>query len=165
MPFSPKQIRALSSIVRKAWTLQNDLDLIDYPGDLQGASMSSKIDFFRRTNLSAAVGQTSYSDCHAIKHYLLVKSHFQRLAGERESAELTRQREEFGSAATHSTACSALAQIQQACREGGFDDAYVHQICRAKFGGETDLRQLTEKQLWHLCFTLRNRASKKRSAC
>lgn len=161
MPFSSKQIQSLAIIVRQAWDLQTKLDLIEYPGDLKNASKTDKIDFFRRTRLHESCGKSSFKDCHAIKDYLLAKSYFQRLAGISQDAESTRVRQEYGAASTHTSACSALRQIEQAASEAGLSPSYIAKICFNKFGGETDIRQLSEKQLWHLCYTIRNRAMKK----
>jgi hypothetical protein len=163
MPFSTKQIQSLSILIRNAWDLQTKLDLIEYPGDLQNASKTDKLDFFRRTSLMESCGKSSYKDCHAVKDYLLAKAYFLRLAGNSREAESIRVRQEYGAASTHTDACSALRQIEEAASEAGLSPSYIAKICAAKFGGETDLRQLSQKQLWHLCFTIRNRASKKAS--
>ena len=161
MSFSRKQIITIEGYVTKAFKLHDDLDLLDLPGDLDGEAKTVRRKFWRKRELCRVVGQKSYNSCDSRRDYLTVKAHFQRLAGLENEAEQTRQKGEWGSAATHTTGCAALRQLRKAQREAGLSDAYVAKIAAAKFRGESDLRQLSEKQLWHLCYTIRNRANAK----
>jgi hypothetical protein len=159
--FTRKQIIVLSKLARAAYDVQAHFDTLDLPPDLDGESLSKKVEFFRHRETAFATGESSFKDCHRANDYLKVRSHFEKLAGKSRKAEVTRQKQEWGAESTHTDGCAAVRQIRQAQREAGFTDAYVASIAMSKFK-QSDFRQLGKQQLWQLCFTIRTRAVAKR---
>jgi len=94
-------------------------------------------------------GIASLRDCVSEVHYLPLVAHFNDLAGKGGAAlrALLRHQEE--------RRITPFFKLQQALAERGLDEAYAAAICRRQY--KCELGDASEKQLWSLVFTIRNR--------
>lgn len=161
MPFSQAQIVVLAKIVADAWTQQDAANLIDLPGDVASRSATEQKRWFRQAETAKALNlpkPISWSACNARRDYLAVKMHFEKLAGREGAAYATARRSQWAPRTNAGSSYAALKQLKEAQAAAGLKDGYVADIARAKFG-TSDLGTLEPKQLWHLCYTIKNRAS------
>lgn len=114
--------------------------------ELQFTDMDFNI--WRRLEQAKACGKSSLTECTQ-SDYLLLRGHFERLAGNEGEALRTENK--------HATQDKALAmfKLKEACNEGGVQLEYAAAICRNQ--NKCGLEQATYKQLWRLIFTIRNR--------
>jgi hypothetical protein len=95
------------------------------------------------------VGVQSLRLCTSEGHYLRLMAHFADLAGDGDSALrlLLRHGEE--------PRITAYFKLRQALAERGLDEGYAAVICRRQY--KRELGHASEKQLWNLFYTVRNR--------
>ena len=163
MPFSQAQIVVLAKIVADAWTKQDAANLIDLPGDIAGRSATEQKRWFRQAETAKALDlpkPISWSACNARRDYLAVKMHFEKLAGREGDAYATARRGQWAPRTNDGSSYAALKQLKEAQAAAGLSDGYVAHIALGKFQ-TSDLGTLSAKQLWHLCFTVKNRAKAK----
>lgn len=91
----------------------------------------------------------SLRECVSERDYLPLVAHFNHLLGNGDKALRTLLRHAEGSRIT------VYYKLQQALAERGLDEAYAAAICRRQY--KTELGDASEKQLWSLFYTVRNR--------
>lgn len=109
---------------------------------------------WRRAEQFRAVGVASLRDATSEAHYLKLRAHFENLIGSSGRALKTLLRHE------EEPKQRALKLIEQSCAERGLDfPNYPAAICRRQF--RCALADATEKQLWNIHYTVRNRRTAK----
>lgn len=141
-PLSHKQKSYLSQLARRAWeTAERE---VGAPED------------FRHTEVARACGKAGLRCCSQ-DDYKHVEAHLLDLCGEPAKA--------FNAhvAATTQPVRQAEAVLARACREAGVELGYAAAICQRQF--RCPLAEASERQLWNLVFTVRNRGhARKRAA-
>ena len=108
---------------------------------------------WRHVEQGKAVGIQSLRECTQA-HYARVLAHFQRLAGRADAAIRTIARDDDNDRRI------ALFKLREECTAAGLSEAYAAAICRRQYLCE--LAAASDKQVWRLVYTIRNRASSKR---
>lgn len=146
-PLSRDQKRIISVLATsayKAWPEREAFEAIN--SDLPKTKC---LEAWRHVEQGKAVGIQSLRECTQA-HYLRLKAHFEALGGRLDKAQRTIRREASNGARI------ALHKLTGALREAGLDEAYAAQICRQMY--RIELGHASEKQLWSLFYTIRNRA-------
>lgn len=149
-PLSLDQKRVISQLAAsayKAWPEREAYELIN-----SDMAKSKCLEAWRHVEQGKAVGIQSLRECTQA-HYLRLKAHFEALGGRLDKAQRTIRREASNGARI------ALFKLTGALREAGLDEAYAAQICRQMY--RVELGHASEKQLWNLFYTIRNRAKAK----
>lgn len=112
-------------------------------------SKTARFEAWRRYEQGKAVGRQSLSDCVSELHYLPLLAHFAAIAGEGAVAlrALLRHAEEGR--------IQVYFKLREALAERGLEEGYASAICSRQF--KCALGDASEKQLWNLFFTVRNR--------
>lgn len=140
---STKQKALLSRLARKA-----------YCADLARARKSGNTlletpDEYRRREVAEACGKAGLRCCYQ-EDFGPVLSHFQDKLGASGQALKTLVR------ASSNNRRIVEYKILEALKKGGFSIGYAAAICRAQF--RCSFEDASEKQLWCLCFTIKNRS-------
>lgn len=146
-----------------AFARLDDLDLIECPPDLRGASKSARAEFWRHQQVSEVTQRVCrISDC-IDDEYLAVKQHFESLAGGKVAAQAAATTARLiGQAACHRPpGCDWLRDMYDWMVKAGFKPGYMFAIMKGKFRGETKVENLTELQLKALHDTVVNRCRAK----
>ena len=139
-----RQRSALAQLARKAYVNLSNHGLIE-----------QDFDSWRREQCIAACGLRITEASN--RHYLILESHFYNLMGRTDLAfkkVLKQQTEARG---------WAIQKLFQECTKAKLSLDYPRAIARDKFK-TTDLETLTDKQLWHLVFSVRRRQQKNNAA-
>lgn len=152
-PFSKLQKRLLSQLAARAF--RRECALARGRGEDPDASWRAH-ETWRHQQVAAACGKLGLRCCSQ-DDYKLVEAHFLHLLGEdgRAMAALVRHQ-----AQPRSTAEAVLWRELQQAADVGITREYVAAICRRQFG--CSLLDASENHLWHLVYTVRNRAAEKR---
>lgn len=153
-PLNHDQKRYLSQLSDRAFDrLSAEADGHYFYDDLPATRAREQ---FRHDQVVKACGKIGLRCCSQ-DDYLRVKAHFLDLLGESGAAMNAHVRAEAEGlrVVTH--------KIHAACREFGLNLSYANTICRQRTHG-LNLDQATEKQLWTVFYTVRNRGLAKRRA-
>lgn len=113
-----------------------------------GLSKSKCFEAWRRYEQGKAVGVQSLVQC-TDDDFLPLVAHFQNFKGQGAAAVKTLLRQAERGRIT------PFFKLQQALAERGLDEAYAAAICRRQY--KCELGDASEKQLWSLFYTIRNR--------
>lgn len=140
-PLSKGQKSYLSQLARRAWAKT----IADADG--VGPEESQ----FRHDQVALACGKLGLRCCSQ-DDYKIVEAHFLNLLGEtgRAMNALVRSQDNPRRIARY--------KLDQALREAQLETGYAEKICRAQF--KCGVNEATEKQLWCLMFTVKNRGRK-----
>lgn len=108
---------------------------------------------WRHVEQGKTVGIQSLCECTQA-HYARVLAHFQSLAGHAASALRTIARDDDNDRRI------ALFKLREALSAAGLPESYAAAVCRRQYCCE--LAAASDKQLWRLVYTIRNRAQSKR---
>lgn len=140
-PLSHTQKRYLSQLARRAW---------------QSAERETgDADSFRHAEVIRACGKHGLRCCSQ-DDYKRVEAHFLWLLGEDVKAFHANLRAETEPVRT------ARAVLERECGRFGFQLSYPAAICRQQF--HVELNSASEKQLWNLVYTIRNRGAARRQS-
>jgi hypothetical protein len=145
-PLDNNQKRILSQLARRAFN--RELALARGRGEKLAELNESA---FRHEHVAKACGKLGLRCCSQ-DDYGAVKAHFLDLLGEHGQA---------FKAVHHGTGNArriAEYKLMQACEQGGLQLSYAAKICVNQF--KCSLEDATEKQLWCLTFTIKNRGRK-----
>lgn len=108
---------------------------------------------FRHQEVIKACGKNGLRCCSQ-DDYKLIEAHFLELLGQHAQA--------FNAQVRAATEDKRLVEykIVQACKEFGFAMSYADKICRAQNKG-AGLQDVSEKTLWTVFYTIRNRGLKR----
>lgn len=146
-PLTKDQKRYLSQLARRA------LNIVRALARGRGETFDVKEEDWRHEEVIAACGKHGLRCCSQ-DDYAAVKAHFLDKLGQHGDAFNAQVR-----AATEKRR-QAEAVLVRECEKAGFKLAYADAICRTQ--NKCGLFDATEKQLWHLIYTVRNRAAAKR---
>lgn len=146
-PLSKPQKRYLSQLSRRA------LNQVRALARGRGETFEVTDDDWRHEEVIAACGKHGLRCCSQ-DDYKLVEAHFLDRLGAHGAAFNAQVR-----AATEKRR-TAEAVLVRECEAGGFRLDYANAICRTQY--KCTLFDATEKQLWNLVYTIRNRAAKHR---
>jgi hypothetical protein len=108
-------------------------------------------DEWKRFQARQATGGLSISEA-CVRHYRLIQAHFLRLKGAVKAAQHAEQRAALGALEIARNALKrTLAETKQ--------DWQAARTIAARFYKGAALKDLTAKQVWSICFTLRNNAN------
>jgi hypothetical protein len=144
-PLTNVQKRILSQLANRAYN--RDLAILRGRGEI----ILETADDYRRRHVAAASGKHGLRCCSQ-DDYGAVKAHFQDLLGETGKAMNTLVHSERNGRRI------AEFKLVKACEAARLSLAYAANICRAQF--KCSLEDATEKQLWCLMFTVKNRSRK-----
>jgi hypothetical protein len=144
-PLSKDQKRILSQFAQRAFNRDRAIALG------RGETLPETADEYRRRHVATACGKHGLRCCSQ-DDYGLVKAHFQDLLGETGKAMNTLVHAEGNGRRV------AEHKLVRACEAAKLSVAYAATICRNQF--KCSLEDATEKQLWCLTFTVKNRARK-----
>lgn len=138
------EIAKLARLAYDAWDQREEFELAN-----PTLSRTACFEAWRRVEQGKAVGVQSLRLCTSEQHYLRLMAHFADLAGDGASALrlLLRHGEE--------PRIRAFFKLQAALAERGLDEGYAAAICQRQY--KRPLGEASEKQLWNLFFTVRNR--------
>ncbi len=142
-PLTNKQKRILSQFAQRAY----NRDLAIARG--QGGTILETVDEYRRRHVAAACGKSGLRCCSQ-DDYGLVTAHFQDLLGESGRAMNTLVHAQGNGRRI------AEYKLMQALGAARLGIGYAARICMTQF--KCTLEDATEKQLWCLLFTIKNRA-------
>ena len=148
---SNKQKAILCQLARKAWDQWPEREaFLDVNPDF---SKSAAFEAWRRNEQLEAAGVASLKSATSENHYLRIKAHWEDKLGhyERAAKDLLKHADE---------AClQVLYKIYESCAQRGLDyPGYPGAICRRQY--KCALEEASEKQLWSLCYTIRNRRTR-----
>jgi hypothetical protein len=148
MLLSKLQKRELARLAHQAWLrLPERAALIAGNPELSASGMETA---WRHTEQGKAMGGVRQSLTVATQRdYLILRAHFQRLCGMEAAANKA-----LAQAATDG-ARRALFLLRAALGRCGLSEAYASKICRTQY--RCELGEATEKQLWSVIFTIKNR--------
>lgn len=110
---------------------------------------------WRRVEQGRAVGRQSLTQCTSEGDFLKLCAHFRAMIpGQEQRAARTLARHAI------EPRLVALHKLRQACERAGVDLGYPAKICRTQY--RCSLDQASEKQLWRLVYTVKNRGTAKR---
>ena len=138
-PLDNSQKRYLSQLARRAW--------LKLGAELDGQAETD----FRREHVAKATGKFGLRCCSQ-DDYGAAKAHFLELLGESGHA-LNALVHQQGNAQR-----IAMHKLKEACHYAHVSLEYPAAICRQQF--KCNLSAATDKQLWCLTFTVKNRARK-----
>lgn len=144
-PLSSQQKQRLAILSREAYAKQPGL--VRGLEGKQGPSPVLKFDRWRHAQAIKAVGRRISEATQG--DYLPLKAHFLDLAGKPVAAMQAHMRRETEPQRV------ALHKLTRECAAKGLDLSYAAAICRRQF--RCALEEASEKQLWCLFFTVRNR--------
>lgn len=156
---SKLQLQQLGMAATAAYARQAALDLLDLPPDLDGATKTDRIKFWRQRECAALTGLCSFRDLDN-RHYLTVKGHFEKLAGKNERAFSTALRAAADAACHRPPGCAWVREMNDWAARAGLAWAYIAAVMKSKFK-TVDLTALDERQLKQLHDTILNRARAK----
>jgi hypothetical protein len=113
-----------------------------------GLSVSKCFEAWRRCEQGKAVGRQSLTQCTG-DDFLPLVAHFQNFAGRGAAAVKTLLRH------AEAARITPFFKLQKALAQRGLDEGYAAAICRRQF--KCALGDASEKQLWSLFYTIRNR--------
>ena len=145
-PLDNNQKRILSQLCRRAFN--RELALARGRGE-KLAALSEET--FRHEHVAKACGKTGLRCCSQAD-YGAVKAHFLDLLGEHGAAFEAVHHGEGNARRV------AEFKLVQACRLAGLTLAYAAKICQTQF--KCSLEDATEKQIWCITFTMKNRGRK-----
>jgi ribosome modulation factor len=140
------QKREIAIAARRAYDAKPDREAFEaINSDL---SRSDCFNAWRHVEQGKAVGIQSLTEMTQA-HYGKVLAHFQRLAGNLAAADHTLARDADNGRRV------ARFKLDEALRERGLSEGYAASICRSQ--NRCTLDHATEKQLWRVFYTVRNR--------
>ena len=148
---SNKQKAILCQLAKRAWDQWPEREaFLDANPDF---SKSAAFEAWRRNEQLEAAGVSSLKSATSETHYLRIKAHWEDRLGhyERAAKDLLKHANE---------AClQVLYKVYQSCQERGLDyPGYPGAICRRQY--KCALEEASEKQLWSICYTIRNRRTR-----
>lgn len=149
------QKATICQLAHEAWEARPDIrePLIE----CNGATMSKTAIFeaWRHVEQGKAVGRQSLTKCTSEHDFLRLCAHFRAMIpGQEGRAVRTLARHEA------EPRLVAMHKLRQACSAAGLELGYAAAICRTQ--NRCSLDEASEKQLWRLVFTIKNRAKAKR---
>jgi len=147
-----KQKARVCMLARKGWELWASAD---WEGGLNvGVSDSALFRAWRTQAQREACGQMSLRMCHQ-EDFPKLMAHFSRLAGDEKQEQYW-----MGKLVMDNTS-RVLFTLKRNCEEFGLNyPEYPNAICLRQY--KCGLRAATEKQLWSLVYTIRNRGQAKK---
>lgn len=145
---SHKQKAHLCQLARQAWDVWPEREaFLDANPDF---SATAAFEAWRRNEQLEAAGVSSLKSATSEQHYLRIRAHWEARLGQydRAARDLIKHADE---------ACLVvLHKIRESCIERKLDyPGYPGAICRRQY--KVALEEAGEKQLWRICFTIRNR--------
>lgn len=141
-PLDKNQKRILSQLAQRAWNREAAM------ARARGHTLTEPIDNYRHRHVAQACGKLGLRCCSQ-DDYGAVKGHFLDLLGEHTQAFQAVHRGEGNGRRV------AEFKLVDACKTAGVDITYADRICRTQF--RCTIEEASERQLWCLVFTLRNR--------
>lgn len=140
------QKREIAIAARRAYDAKQDREAFEaINSDL---SRSACFEAWRHVEQGKAVGIQSLREMTQA-HWAPVMAHFKRLAGDQAGADRTLARDADNGRRI------ARYKLDEALRERGLGEAYAASICRSQ--NRCELDHASEKQLWRILYTVRNR--------
>lgn len=146
-PLSNQQKGDIAKLARQAydaWEQRDEFELAN-----PTLSRTACFEAWRHVEQGKAVGVQSLRLCTSEKHYLRLMAHFAKLLGESARALLLLLRH------GEEPRIRAYFKLRQALAERGLAEDYAAAICRRQY--KRPLGEASEKQLWNLFYTVRNR--------
>ena len=173
---SHPQLQQLGIAATKAFSFLRQRDQLALPADLNDATKSDQMTFWRHRECAVALvragrpGKCSFRalvKTQAVDEYRIVKGHIENLIpADQPKALRTAVRDATNAACTRDPGCEYVRQSFVALAEAGQQQGYFYAILKGKFskshGPSVKIEDLTERELQQLMFTIINRMNAKR---
>lgn len=145
-PLSHTQKAEIGQLARQAWLVWEGREaFLEANGEL---SQSACFAAWRHWQQGLACGRQSLRECTG-EEYQLLRAHFLKLAGLEASAQRAEERH------VSNPRRIAAYKLRQALAAAGLPTEYAAAICRRQY--RCALAEASERQLWCLVYTIRNR--------
>lgn len=154
---SRQQKAKVCQLARAAWEARPDVREPLLEANLRRGMTATEIyAAWRHVEQGRAVGRQSLTKCTSEEDFLRLCAHFRSMIpgqGQIAARTLARHAAEPRLVAMH--------KLREACQRAGLELSYPAAICRTQY--RCTLAEASEKQLWRLVFTVRNRGRAKQN--
>jgi hypothetical protein len=152
---SNKQKAEICQLAHEAWEARADIREPLLECNLATMSKTAIFEAWRHVEQGKAVGRQSLTKCTSEGDFLKLCAHFRAMIpGQEQRAARTLARH------AAEPRLVAMHKLRQACSAAGLELGYAAAICRTQ--NKCTLDEASEKQLWRLVFTVKNRSKAKR---
>ncbi|BET67190.1 hypothetical protein ASA1KI_21080 [Opitutales bacterium ASA1] len=150
---SNRQKAEICRLAREAWELHPEIREPLLECNLETMSATEIFNAWRHVEQGKACGKQSLCRSTSEEDYLKCRAHFEALCGREARAQRT--------IARHATEPRLVARwkLERECEAQGLSIEYAAKICRTQY--RISLDDASEKQLWRLFYTVRNRGHAK----